>query len=517
MARYGIGKWADGAGSGASSVRGHGERTMNISLQPTRYRAADIGIGIVHLGLGAFVRAHIAVYLEKLLNRSQSPWGVCAANIRSNHTVVETLQAQEGRYTVAEYASEEQLTLRQVSCLREVLFAGHGETQLLLARLARPETRIVTLTVTEKGYFYDAAKGALRADAVEIQHDVAHPDQPQTAIGILVAALRVRWQSGQLPFTVLSCDNMPHNGAVTRTAVIDLARINAPALADWIAANVSFPSSMVDRIVPAVTDYTVDEITRQLHQSGASWTDHVPVACEAFSQWVIEDNFPAGRPPLEEVGVVMVDDVAPWEAMKLRMLNGSHSLLAYSGGLAGLPYVADCVAQPAYMSMLRRYMLDEAAATLDMPEGADLKQYASDLIQRFSNTSLRHKTLQIAMDGSQKIPQRWLDGARTLLNSGRMPRVTALGMAGWIRFLQGVDEGGRPIEVSDPMAEELQALARQNLPQRDKVLAFLNTPLFSRYSLASYDEFVTEIVAALAVIETEGVAAAMQRLDLPVS
>lgn len=485
---------------------------MTTTVEPTRYEPSAIDIGIVHIGLGAFVRAHVAVYIERLLNRSPCPWAISAANIRSNQTIVDTLQAQNNQYTVAEYASPEQLTLRQVSCVREVLFAGGGEVEALLERLANPQVRVVTLTVTEKGYFFDAAKGGLRTEAAEIQHDLANPAQPKTVIGILLAALRARRQNSQPPFTVLSCDNMPGNGRVTRAAVIELAMAQDAALADWIATEVSFPSSMVDRIVPAVTDETITQTTAQLSSSGAPWADNAPVACEAFSQWVIEDDFPSGRPQLEEVGAVMVADVAPWEAMKLRMLNGSHSLLAYLGSLQDLTYVSDCMAQPVYIEMLRRYMLEEAAPTLQMPEGTDLDRYADALLERFGNASLHHKTLQIAMDGSQKIPQRWLHGAQLQLQDGSTPCVTALGFAAWIRFLQGKSEHRQTIAISDPLAQELQDLSQQNLPPQEKVLAFLKHSLFSHLALAGHSNFVEEVTAALAIMDEEGVAAAMQRV-----
>lgn len=481
---------------------------MNVIVEPTQYNPADINVGIVHIGLGAFVRAHIAVYIEKLLHRSPGPWGICAANIRSNKNIVNTLRDQKGQYTVAEYLSEEELTLRQISCLREVLYAGQGNTETLLARLARPETKIVTLTITEKGYFYDAANDTLKIDAPEIQHDLGRPQQPQTAIGILVAALHGRWQNNQPPFTVMSCDNMAHNGAATRGAVVALARQSYPQLAEWIIAEVPFPSTMVDRIVPAVTEDTLKKITQQLADN-THWKDKAPVACESFSQWVIEDKFSDGRPALEQVGAVLVDDVAPWEAMKLRMLNGSHSLLAYLGYLSGFQYVSDCVEEPSFCALLRHYMLEEAAPTLNMPEGTNLEQYADALLQRFSNTSLHHQTFQIAMDGSQKIPQRWLDGARAQLDAGGMPYVTALGFAGWIRFLQGADEQHQKFEVNDPMAAELQALARQQSSPRDKTIAFLELPIFAHYTLATHSRFVDAIADALITIESEGVLAAM--------
>lgn len=394
--------------------------------------APEAVIGIVHLGLGAFHRAHQAVYLQRHLNRhGQSDWGLCSANLRSNRAVVDLLREQDGRYHIAEYSDREQVTLREIAVLREALYAGEGgnELELLLQRMAAPQTRIVTLTVTEKGYCLSPSTGQLRLEDPTIAHDIAHPQTPRSAPGIVLEALRRRRAAGIPAFTVLCCDNMPDNGQRTRQAVRGLAAEQEQELAQWINQHVAFPSCMVDRIVPAMTAESFSRLEQQL-----DCHDPAAIVCESFSQWVIEDNFPLGRPDWEVEGVQMVDDVQPFETMKLRMLNGSHSLLAYVGVLAGHESVFEAVNDPRLAGLIEHYMTHEAAPTLNMPAGIDLALYARDLKARFANDSLQHRLRQIAMDGSQKLPQRWLLGAQQLLDNGRDISSSALGIAAWIRY-----------------------------------------------------------------------------------
>lgn len=340
-------------------------------------------IGVVHLGLGAFHRAHQAVYLERYRQRSgDTAWGVCSANLRSSVGLVDGLSAAGHRYHVAEYVDSESITLREIGVIEETLFSGRDSSgdsagnslnnwgrdrEALLARMASADTRIVTLTVTEKGYFLNPASGELRVDDPMIIGDIASPQQPRTAPGLLVEALVRRREAGIAPFSVLSCDNMPDNGKRTRQAVVQLAEHRDAELASWIANKVAFPCSMVDRIVPAMTDADFERLaTLEINDPNA-------VVCEAFTQWVVEDCFPLGRPSWEAEGVEMVADVAPFETMKLRMLNGSHSLLAYLGALAGIETVYDGVNHVELRALLRRYMLKEAAPTLEMPEGIDFR------------------------------------------------------------------------------------------------------------------------------------------------
>ena len=308
------------------------------------------------------------------------------------------------------------------------------------------------LTITEKGYCIDPATGALDTSNPRIIHDLQTPEEPHSAPGILVEALKRRRERGLTPFTVLSCDNIPDNGHVVKNAVLGMAEKRSPELAGWIKEHVSFPGTMVDRIVPAATDESLVEISQHLGVN-----DPCAISCEPFIQWVVEDNFVAGRPAWEVAGVQMVNDVLPWEEMKLRMLNGSHSFLAYLGYLSGFAHISDCMQDRAFRHAARTLMLDEQAPTLQIKD-VDLTQYADKLIARFANPALKHKTWQIAMDGSQKLPQRMLAGIRIHLGRETDWSLLALGVAGWMRYVSGVDDAGNAIDVRDPLSDKIREL-----------------------------------------------------------
>lgn len=471
-------------------------------------------VSIVHLGLGAFHRAHQAVYLERYRQRSgDAGWGVSSANLRSNKALVDALRSADFRYHVAEYADRDTVILREIGVIEETLFTGSAagsnlgrDLDSLLTRLADEAVRIVTLTVTEKGYFLSPSEGILLRDDPQIAADIAEPHAPSTAPGILVEALARRRAAGRAPFTVLCCDNMPDNGKRTRAAVTQLAACRDEALADWIRREVAFPCSMVDRIVPAMTEAEF----QRLAQLGIE--DPNAVVCEAFSQWVVEDYFPMGRPDWEADGVEMVADVAPFETMKLRMLNGSHSLLAYLGTQAGIETVYDAVTQPAIAKLLRRYMMTEAAPTLGMPEGTDLEGYSEQLLARFANDSLRHKLHQIAMDGSQKLPQRWLQGALCRLEAGEEAPCTALGIAAWIHYTSGMSPNGDSHEVNDPMAAIFAELHRQHRSEESLVRAFLGLETVFPPALVHHESFVQLVCRMYQGVRDRGVMASLAKL-----
>lgn len=472
-------------------------------------------IGIVHLGLGAFHRAHQAVYLERYRQRSgDGEWGVCSANLRSSVGLVDGLRAAGLRYHVAEYADSKNITLREIGVIEEALFSGRDadghwsrDREALLAQMASVDTRIVTLTVTEKGYFLNPASGELRVDDPMIVGDIASPQQPRTAPGLIVEALVRRQEAGIAPFTVLSCDNMPDNGKRTRQAVVQLAEQRDAELASWIANKVAFPSSMVDRIVPAMTDADFERL------AALGVTDSNAVVCEAFSQWVVEDHFPLGRPNWEAEGVEMVADVEPFETMKLRMLNGSHSLLAYLGALAGIETVYDGINHDELRALLRRYMLDEAAPTLEMPKGIDLEAYADSLLARFANDSLRHRLQQIAMDGSQKLPQRWLTGAKERSAAGQSSPCVALGVAAWIRYTAGQDLQGNSYPVDDPLAKRFAELhQRHGRDPSTLVAAYLAMDDVVPNALAQDEAFAQAVLAAYQALSHDGLSEALAAL-----
>lgn len=384
----------------------------------------------------------------------------------------------------------ESTELKIIGSMKEALHPEIDGCEGILNAMARPQTAIVSLTVTEKGYCADAASGQLDLNNPLIKHDLENPTAPKSAIGYIVEALRLRREKGLKAFTVMSCDNVRENGHVAKVAVLGLALARDPQLAAWIEENVTFPCTMVDRIVPAATPETLQEIADQL-----GVYDPCAIACEPFRQWVIEDNFVNGRPDWDKVGAQFVADVVPFEMMKLRMLNGSHSFLAYLGYLGGYETIADTMTNPAYRKAAFALMMQEQAPTLSMPEGTDLNAYATLLIERFSNPSLRHRTWQIAMDGSQKLPQRSLDPVRLHLQNGGSWRHLALGVAGWMRYTQGVDEQGNAIDVVDPMMAEFQKINAQ-YQGADRVKALLGLSGIFADDLPQNADFVGAVTAA---------------------
>ncbi|WP_246083599.1 mannitol dehydrogenase family protein [Nonomuraea diastatica] len=382
--------------------------TLSRVAPAARPLAEPRATGVVHLGIGAFHRAHQAVYTERAMAATgDDRWGICGASQRSTD-VADRLRPQDCLYGVR--AGEE---TRVVGSVREVLAPGDD----LAARLSAPETAVVTLTITERAYRRD----------------------PQGVIGKLVAGLRARAAADAGPLTVISCDNLPGNGATLAGLVADLCE---PPLLAWVAENVTFPASMVDRIVPATTQADLDDMAARL-----GVTDLGAVVTEPFTQWVIEDRFAGDRPAWEQAGALLVGDVRPYERMKLRLLNGSHSAIAY---LSGAAHVSEAVSDPVFARFLRRLMDDDLSPTLDGLEGFDLTRYKDSLPARFANPGLRHRVAQIAADGSQKLPQRLLDPARERLAGGHEPRWIALAVAGWMRYVTTARD------LADPLADRLR-------------------------------------------------------------
>ncbi|SBS24735.1 Mannitol 2-dehydrogenase [Marinomonas spartinae] len=458
--------------------------TIPSSLDPSKHQ-----VGIVHIGLGAFHRAHQAVYGEQVLALHGGDWMIASANIRSNYQLVEQLNKANNQYQVIEYADSQHFTIRSIKAIKQTLFSGTKEGGLdLINTLVAPHIKIVTLTVTEKGYYLAPSTGALLVDNPDIQHDIASPDTPKTALGFIVVALKLRREKGMPPFTVLSCDNMPHNGKRTKNAVVALAHAQNPALAQWIESHVAFPSSMVDRIVPAVTPEDLADIERD---TGIS--EPTVVKCEQFSQWVVEDHFPAGRPKWEDVGVEMVDDVAQYEMMKLRMLNGSHSLLAYLGSLAGYKTVAQAMQDEAIGRLLEGFMLKEVAPTLSGFPESMLTDYYQRLIARFKNDSLQHQLIQIAMDGSQKLPQRWLGTLVEQRGVFHKTPAIELGIAGWMAFIYLAEKAQR--SINDPLESDLFNIMKQpNATASELVTACLSRDDIFPVEIRSDSDCVSRMV-----------------------
>lgn len=458
------------------------------SVRTPQYDRSRLASRIVHFGFGAFHRAHQALLTDRVLNAQGGDWGICEISLFSGDRLMSQLRAQDHLYTVLEKGANGNQAI-VIGAVHECLNAKLDSLTAIIEKFCEPQVAIVSLTITEKGYCIDPATGTLDLTHPRIRHDIDSPDEPHSAPGILVEALSRRRERGLLPFTVLSCDNIPDNGHVVKNAVLGMAEKRDPALAMWIREHVSFPGTMVDRIVPAATDETLDEISRALGVA-----DPCGISCEPFIQWVIEDRFVAGRPAWETAGVQLVTDVRPWEEMKLRMLNGSHSFLAYLGYLSGFQHISECMHDEAFREAAYQLMMREQAPTLSITD-VDLQRYAGSLIARFANPALKHKTWQIAMDGSQKLPQRMLAGVRIHLERGSAWPLLALGIAGWMRYVCGVDDAGAPIDVRDPLSDKIRLLVA-NVGENEKVANLLTLQEVFGSDLPKNPAFVQAIKTA---------------------
>ena len=423
------------------------------------YDRAALKPGIVHLGIGAFHRAHQAFYTEAVLNQFGGDWGIVGSSLRSAG-VRDQLVPQDCLYTLVERSGEGE-KLQIIGAVLDTL-VGPENPAALVAQMAAENIKIVSLTITEKGYCHDPATGNLNFNHPDIVHDLQNLAKPVSAIGYIIAALKQRFEKQQKAFTVLSCDNLPNNGEVLEKVVTQFAEKISAEFAQWIKTNATFPCTMIDRIVPATTDEDRRDIEARLAVDGESVRDEGMVVCEPFTQWVVEDKFADGRPEWEKVGVLMVEDVRVFEKIKLRLLNGAHSTMAYTGYLSGFQYISEVMEQPAFVNLVKTYMAREAGETVVAPAGFDIEAYKQELRDRFSNKALKHRTWQIAMDGSQKLPQRLLETLREQLTGNGHIDILCLGVAAWIRYVSGVDEQGAAIEVSDPLAKELRAVCDAN-------------------------------------------------------
>ena len=421
---------------------------MNQSVEVPQYDRNQ-AVGIVHLGTGAFHRAHQAAYFDKLMRLGETGWMIQGASLRSSK-VGEQLNPQDGLYALI-VRDRTELDLRIVGSIRHVLVAPDNP-QALIDRIVEPSVSLLTLTVTEKGYRPALVGGGLDMEDEGVRHDLKCPDRPKTALGFVTAGLLKRFETDAGPITLLSCDNMPENGDVVRRGVLALATQHGNRFIDWIDANCAFPSSMVDRIVPATTPEDVSDYAGALGVE-----DRGLVKTEPFTQWVVEDWFAGRRPPLEKVGVQMTSEVSGWENAKLRLLNGAHSAIAYLGYFAGYQFVHEAMEDPAFAHYINR-LWDEAEETLGTIDGFDPKTYRRDLSARFRNSALQHRTFQIAMDGSQKLPQRLLRAIVWHRERGRRSPALELAVAAWMRWQFGRDEQGRAFVVDDPLAEQTRSI-----------------------------------------------------------
>lgn len=464
------------------------------------YDPAAHGCGIVHLGIGAFHRAHQAAVTDAALAAGGGDWRIIGISLRSQD-VAQAMNPQHGLYTLIERGADG-TTGRVIAAIDRVIAADPAAT---LAAMCDPGVRIVTLTVTEKGYGIDRATRGPDLTHPAVRADLAAPDAPCGTLGLLVAALSRRRRAGVAPFTVLSCDNLPENGQLLRDGVAGFARLTDPALADWIAGNVAFPSSMVDRITPAATEATLAEAARL-----TGCTDLAAVETEPFLQWVIEDRFPQGRPAWEAGGAIFVADVAPYERMKLTMLNGSHSMLAYAGFLSGHRLVRDVMADPALSRLVARH-LAAAAAVLPTLPGIDLASYAGALQDRFRNPAIAHETRQIAMDGTEKLPQRIFQPALAALSAGQDLAPFAFATAAWMRYALGRSDTGEAYSLRDPRETAIHAALADARQDADAIFTALNAlPGLVPTALATSPDWQQAVTARLRRMLSQGMAATIR-------
>jgi mannitol 2-dehydrogenase len=412
--------------------------------------------GIVHIGLGNFHRAHMAVYLDDLMSLGDAQdWAILGAGVRAGDARMrDAMLAQDCLSTIIELDPQGK-SARRIGSMIDFIPVQPENTALIDA-MSKPEIRIVSLTVTEGGYFIDAATGAFDPTAPEILADAANPAAPRTAFGAILAALKHRRAAGVVPFTVMSCDNLPGNGHVTEAAVIGLAQLSDPEFATWIKANVAFPNGMVDRITPATGPRE-----RALAASFGLADDPVPVTCEPFRQWVLEDKFPAGRPALERVGVTFTDNVHAYEMMKIRILNGGHAIIAYPGGLMDIEFVADAMANPLISAFLDKVEREEVIPYVPPVPDTDIPAYYDLIRERFSNPEVADTERRLCLDGSNRQPKFIVPSLRDALASGGSIEGLALECALWCRYCYGTTESGAEIAPNDPNWDQLQSLAQE--------------------------------------------------------
>ena len=468
------------------------------------YDRSQITIGIVHIGVGGFHRAHQALAVDRLLRQGHAyEWGICGVGLLpGDQRMRQVLAAQAGRYTLVEKAPDGAWSARVIGSIVDYLYAP-DDPEAVLERLADPATRILSLTVTEGGYNFSPVTGAFDLCAPAVAADLTGEAPPATTFGLVVEGLRRRRDRGVGPFTVMSCDNIPGNGEVARRAFTSYARALDPGLADWIEAEVAFPNGMVDRITPVTTAEDIAQITERFGVRDA-W----PVVAEPFFQWVLEDTFVAGRPAWPDAGVQLVPEVEPYELMKLRLLNAGHQGVAYFGHLMGYRYAHEAAQDPVFAAYLLRYMRREGMPTLPPVPGIDLIDYTDTLIERFGNAEVRDTVARLAAESSDRIPKWLVPVINANLASGGEIETSAAIVASWARYAEGVDEDGEPIEIVDRIAEERIAAARR---RSEDPLAFVRNPdLFG--DLAEQPRFVEAYVRTLDALHTRGAAATVAAL-----
>jgi mannitol 2-dehydrogenase len=489
-----------------TSLTGETLTRLHADVALPRYDRRDVTAGIVHIGVGNFHRSHQAMYIDTLMNSGAAmDWGICGIGLQpSNVAMRDALAAQDNLYTLVIRHSDGTWDARVIGSIVEYLFAP-DDPEAAIEKMAAPATRIVSLTVTEGGYNLDAVTGDFNPSDAAVQADLRPGAAPRTVFGLVTEALARRRARGIPAFTVLSCDNIQGNGHLSQRAFTAFARLRDPELADWITAHVRFPNCMVDRITPKTTHEDRAELSRRFDLD-----DRWPVLCEPFTQWVLEDDFADGRPPLEGVGVQIVPDVEPYELMKLRLLNASHQALCHPGRQVGYHFVHEVTTDPLFAQFLLDYMTAEAIPTLRPVPGVDLLGYAHQLIERFSNPEVRDTVARLCANASDCIPKFLLPVVRDQLAAGRPVTRSAAVVAAWARDAEGTDENGEPHELDDDLAPQLQAAARR---QREDPTAFLDDNRAVFGELADDPRFTAVYTAILTSLFDRGVRKTLADLD----
>ena len=479
------------------------EKELKKLPRPTR-KEPSFTNRIIHFGPGAFFRSFVASLIDRVNQKDVEKWGIIAVSLNSE----DTFNKLEGQGLVfnALSLSSKKKEIQKVSAISN-FFVAKKDGQSVLDALSDEQIEIVSLTITEKGYHYNSDKKQLDFSNQNIIDDLEYPKNPKTAVGFLVAGLRDRYLSGKAPFTVLSCDNLPNNGAIVKKIILDFAEKIDPPFAKWVSKEVCFPSSMVDRITPATKDR---DILNFAEEHGVY--DPALVVHEEFFQWVIEDKFSLAKPKFELAGIQMVSNVELHEKMKLRCLNGTHSALAYLGYLAGCKTIAECVSQDSMVNYIRYLWENEIIPTLETPEGENLSDYCSCLLERYQNPSIEHRTWQIAMDGSQKLPQRILETVSDLLKHQKNFQGLALAIAAWMKYVTGIDLTGEAIDVCDPLANDFAVIAKKSETNEDYIDCILDQSKVFPANLRDSSEFRTEIQKSYKLLEQYGSLVSIKKL-----
>ena len=488
----------------------HNLSQISVQLPCPTYNRQQLKTGIVHIGVGGFHRSHQAYCIHQLLAKHQATdWAICGVGIRAaDQNMATVLQQQDGLYTLVTQHPNGKVESEVIGAIKEYLLAVDTPQQVI-DRMAHPDTKIVSLTITEGGYNFNPITGDFNFENPAIQHELAHPDEPKTVYGFLTAALRKRRANGLPPFTILSCDNIQHNGDVARKMVLTFAKKQDAVLADWIAQEVSFPNSMVDRITPVTTPELINYLKNE-HDIADAW----PVVCEPFIQWVIEDNFSNGRPPLEKLGVQFVPDVTPYEKMKIRLLNAGHSVLGIPGAIHGHPTIDACMKDSVFAKFMRQFMDEEVTPILGEIAGIDMDKYKDSLEERFANPNIKDSVSRICSESAAKLPKFLIPTLKeNLANGGSIKYATFL-LAAWCYYSdKEINEKNEPLEIIDTKKASLNRAAKQTT---NDWTAFLKQPaLFGTLSEnARFSAAYTKAVQS--IYKAHNIRKLMKAITLPI-